>query len=65
VLWLAVSLQYADVTEDGLIGSAISLGMGTFGALGLQDLRSMPVMTYVRTMQRYRKMVEDAKNVRE
>ena len=55
-LWLAASIQYADVTEEQLIHNAMVVSSGTFGAIGLEDLRSMAVMTYIRTIQSFRKM---------
>ena len=58
-LWLAASIRYADVTEEGVIQAGLALGMGTFGAVRLEDLRQMSVMTYIRTVKEYEKMAKE------
>jgi hypothetical protein len=57
-LWLARSIQWADVTEEGMIAAGLAIGMGTYGAVRLSDLREMPVMTFIRTVREYQKMVK-------
>ena len=61
-LWLARSLLYSDVTEDGLNSAGLVMGMGTYGAVRLEDLRGMPVMTLFRTIREYEKIVKEKKD---
>jgi hypothetical protein len=58
-LWLAKSLLYADVTEEGIDMAGLHIGTGTYGAIRLSDLRDMPVMTFIRTVKEYQKMMKD------